>query len=141
MLPLRHVRRWQVASVVLLLAVFIATLMPAVWFWSDRRQLVDWFGHVDKGLHAATFVILAVWFAGLYRVRSYWRIAVGLILFGIVIEACQRLVTYRSAEWFDIVADLTGIVVGLLIAMLGMGGWGLRVENWLTRRRAGARVE
>ena len=48
------------------------------------------------------------------------------------------MVTYRSAEWFDIVADTAGIVVGLAMAIAGLGGWSLRIENWLVARKADA---
>ena len=137
MLPLRYRGAWRVASAVLLLGVLAATLMPAVWLWPDRGRMLAWFVHVDKWAHGITFVILAVWFAGQYRRADYWRIAVGLLLFGVLIEGCQRLVTYRSAEWFDIVADGAGILLGLVIAGAGLGGWSLRFEDWYRRRRTG----
>jgi len=140
MLPLRYSRHWRVASLILLLVVLAGTLMPAVWFWPDRGQFLAWFVDVDKWLHGVTFVVLAIWFAGQYRPRSYWRIGTGLIFFGVLIEACQRLVTYRSAELFDIVADSIGIAIGLIIAMAGLGGWSLRIENWYISRDAGAGI-
>ena len=135
MLPLRYVRRWQIASAFLLIFVLASTLIPAAWFWSSSRDFGSWLINVDKWLHGITFVILAVWFAGLYRPRSYWRIGVGLILFGLFIEGCQQLVAYRSAEMFDVAADIIGIVIGLVIAGAGLGGWTLRLEGWLVRRR------
>ena len=141
MLPLRYARRWRIASIVLLILVLVATLMPAVWFWPDRRQFMAWFVDVDKWLHGITFVFLALWFAGQYRPRSYWRIGVGLIFFGVLIEACQRLVTYRSADLFDIVADVAGITVGLVIATAGLGGWSLWVENRLAKSKVEAGID
>lgn len=141
MLPLRHAHRWRAAGFFLLLLVLAATLMPAVWMWPDNRRYVAWFVHVDKWLHGITFLFLAIWFAGQYRPRSYWRIGVALILFGALIEACQRLVTYRSAEVFDIAADAAGIVVGLAAALAGLGGWSLWVEKWFARKRADAGVD
>jgi len=141
MLPLRYARRWQIASIFLLILVLIATLMPAIWFWPNHREYVAWFIDADKWLHGITFVFLAIWFAGQYRPRSYWRIGVGLICFGFLIEACQRLVTYRSAEWFDIVADMAGITVGLAVAMTGLGGWSLWIENRISKRQTGADVD
>jgi len=138
MLPLRFARRWQIASVVILVLVLLSTLMPAVWFFSSRREFATWFFDVDKWLHGITFVFLAIWFAGQYKPASYWRIVVGLIVFGLIIEACQRLVTYRSAEWFDVAADFAGIILGLSIALAGLGGWSLRLEHWYANRVAGA---
>ena len=137
MLPLRYVRRWQLASIAILILVLAATLMPAVWFFDSRRAFVTWFFDVDKWLHGVTFTILAIWFSGQYKRGSYWRIVLGLIVFGLVIEGCQRLVTYRSAEWFDVAADGAGIILGLSIALAGLGGWSLRLENWYENRVAG----
>lgn len=115
----------------LLFLVLTAALMPAVWFWDDKTQFVTWFRNVDKVLHAGTFLILSVWFAGQYRRSSYWKIAIGLLAFGLLIEACQRMVSYRTAEWMDVWADGAGIAVGLAIALAGLGGWSLRVEERL----------
>ena len=135
MLPLRYAPQWRIASIVLLLAVLFSTLAPAVWFWSDKVQLVSWLANFDKWAHVVTFVILTVWFAGLYRPRSYWRIAVGLTAFGMLIEVGQRLVGYRSAEWVDLAADVVGILLGLAIAVSGAGGWCLRIESWFNKRQ------
>lgn len=128
MLPLRYAPWWRIASGILLLLVLAAAIMPAIWFWPDRRELVSWIGEIDKWAHLLVFAFLAVWFAGQYRPRSYWRIALGLLAFGIFIELCQRLVGYRSAEWLDVAADMAGIIAGLLIAAMGLGGWCQRFE-------------
>ena len=138
MLPLRFARRWHITSAALLILVLASMLMPAIWYLSDLREFARWFANVDKWFHGVTFTFLAVWFSGQYRPGSYWRIAIGLILFGVLIEICQRMVTYRSAELFDLVADAGGIVVGLAIATAGMGGWSLRMEKWFAKRSAGA---
>ena len=135
MLPLRYLRRWQLASVFILLLVLVATLMPAVWFWDDRRSGLLWLDNVDKWLHGITFTVLSLWFAGLYHRRSYWRVAIGLLLFGLAIEVCQRMVGYRSAEWLDVAADTAGILIGLAIAFAGPGGWCLHFEKRMINRR------
>lgn len=133
MLPLRYARRWQVAGVLVLLSVFAATVMPAVWLWPSTS--VKMLFSADKWLHGVTFAALAMWFSGQYARRSYWRIGLGLLIFGIIIELCQRMLTFRSAELADVGANAAGIVVGLSIALAGFGGWSLRVESWLSRRR------
>ncbi len=128
MLPLQYVSWWRTASAVLLILVLVAALMPAVWLWPDRGKIVSWLGEFDKWAHAIVFALLAVWFAGQYRPRSYWRIALGLVMFGLLIELCQRMVAYRSAEWLDVAADGAGIIAGLLVAAAGLGGWSQRFE-------------
>ncbi len=141
MLALRYAGRWRAAGILLLVLVLAATLMPAVWFVSDRDDFITWFFDIDKWLHGITFLFLAIWFSGQYERRAYLRIAIGLALFGIFIELCQRMVSYRSAEWYDLAADIGGIIIGLGIAAAGIGGWSLRLENWLARRTAGDNVD
>ena len=131
MLALRYEKRWRLAGIVLLLAVLAAMMMPTLWLWSlASKNLL-----ADKWLHLLTFVFLSVWFAGQYARNYYWRLVVGLTAFGVLIELGQRMISYRSAEWMDLVADIGGIAVGFGIATAGLGGWSLRFEQWLEKAR------
>ncbi len=131
MLPLRYARRWQAAGIGALALALVAALAPAILFPFDvQRAGIG----IDKWLHALSFMFLTVWFSGQYAPRSYWRIALGMLLFGLLIEVCQRMVASRSAEATDLVADAIGIALGLAIAFAGAGGWSLRVEGWLQAR-------
>ena len=141
MLPLRHARFWRVADFGVLVLVFLAALMPAVWFWDDKVKILSWFDNSDKFLHAMTFCVLTIWFAGQYRRPSYWRIAAGLMLFGCIIEFCQLMVRYRMADWADIAANTVGIIVGLAVAIAGVGGWSLRIEDWYSARQTGTGID
>jgi VanZ family protein len=133
MLPLRHARRWQFAGFAVLVSVLAATLLPAIWFMQEMRD--PRIAHSDKWIHAITFMLLTIWFSGQYAKRSYWRIAAGMLAFGAFIEVCQRtLTTYRSGEMLDLVADAVGILAGLLVAWAGVGGWSLKVEQWIAAR-------
>jgi VanZ family protein len=134
MLSLRYARRWQVASLIILLLVLAAAMMPAVWLWDDKVKMLSWFRDVDKWLHGGTFLALSLWFTGLYQKRSYWKIGLGLLAFGLVIEASQRMVNYRTADWLDVSADAVGIIIGLVIGAAGVGGWCLRAEDRLAKR-------
>jgi VanZ family protein len=134
MLPVRHVGFWRFFSAVILVVVLVAALSPAFWLFDNRAHALFWFQNADKWLHALTFITLALWFAGLYEKRNYWRIAVGLMLFGFVVELCQLMVSYRTADWVDIGANTAGIIIGLAVAAAGLGGWSLRFEDWYTRR-------
>lgn len=120
---------------IILILVLALTLMPAVWFFDSKVKALVWFESVDKWLHGITFLTLSMWFSGLYRKGSYWKIAIGLLLFGLVIEACQLMVSYRTADWIDVGADAAGIFLGLAIGVAGIGGWCLRAEDRLIKRR------
>ncbi len=131
MLPLRHKKRWRLAGFVLLLGVLVATIMPTLWLWPLPLDIL----RADVWLHLLTFFFLSVWFAGQYSRSSYWRLVVGLTAFGILIELIQRMISYRSAEWMDLAADVGGIGIGIVVAMVGLGGWSLRFEQWLEKAR------
>lgn len=128
MLDLRFARLWQMAGAILLLFTLVAAVAPELPFWKDDSG--PSFEHADKVMHALTFTILTLYFSGQYRQRSYWRIAIGLFAFGVLIEVLQSFLDYRIADGADIVADVAGIAVGLGIAIAGVGGWSTRAEQW-----------
>jgi VanZ family protein len=130
MLPLRHEKRWRLAGIALLLAVLFATIMPTLWLPIPSRIPL-----ADKWLHLLTFLFLSLWFTGQYSRKSYWRLVLGLVAFGVLIELGQGMIPYRSAEWQDLVADIGGIGIGLAIAVAGLGGRSLRFEQWLEKAR------
>jgi len=132
MLPLVYPRRWQFASILLLASVLTLAIIPAIWLWPQDPSTV--WSLSDKWIHGITFAVLALWFSGQYTRGAYWKLVVGLLAFGALIEICQRMISYRTAEWNDLLADLLGIVIGMLIAWAGMGGWSLRVEKQLQNR-------
>ena len=132
MLSLRYARRWQIAGILLLAMVLAGALVPADWFWSEGPNSL--FFITDKWMHGLTFTALALWFSGQYARHSYWRLITGLVAFGLLIEATQRMVSYRTADWMDFLADLLGLAIGMAIALAGAGGWCLRFEEWLQTR-------
>lgn len=130
MLPLIYPRRWQLASLLLLLAVMAFALVPSYW----PKQAGNMWGNSDKVLHSLTFAILAIWFSGQYARSHYWKLIAGLLVFGALIEVCQYVVPYRTAQLGDMLADIIGIICGFLIAFLGAGGWSVQLERWLQRK-------
>jgi len=132
MLPLSYPGRWQFASALLLASVLTLAIIPAVWFWPQDPSAI--WRLSDKWMHGVTFAVLALWFSGQYAREAYWKLVLGLLAFGALIEMCQRMISYRTAEWNDLFADMLGIIVGILIAMVGMGGWSVRVEKQLQNR-------
>jgi VanZ family protein len=128
-LPLQYQRRWKIAGVLLLIAVLTGAMAPPLFPWSGTGSPSLMLS--DKWLHGITFASMVVWYSGQYARRSYWLLALGLLAFGLLIEFCQSLVSYRTAESGDLIADILGILVGLAIALVGLGGWSARVESWL----------
>lgn len=68
----------------------------------------------DKGLHFSAFYLLAMLAAVAWPTLRLRWIGVGLLGFGLFIEAAQRLpFVHRDASWGDFVADGLGIALAL----------------------------
>ena len=134
MLPLRHARLWRALSILILAGALLVTLAPAPWFFGNSESPLSWLPNADRWMHAATFAFLMLWFCGLFQKHRYWRIAAALLSFGLFVEFCQLQVSYRTAEWNDMLANTAGIIAGLAVAVAGLGGWGLRIEDWYVNR-------
>ncbi len=133
MLPLSYPGRWRFAGLLLLIGVLGFAMMPALFPWSGDSG-PRWLPLSDKWLHGITFAFLAVWYSGQFARRSYGWLAVALVAFGGLIEVCQSLVSYRTAETGDLIADILGVGCGLILALIGAGGWSLRAEDWMQKK-------
>jgi len=122
----RHARFWYVLGGLLILAVVIASLVPA----RDLPRM-----HVsDKIEHLVAYLSLAVWFAGLVPVRHYLWLALALLALGGGIEIAQGLMGLgREADWRDFFADAKGTGLGLLLGLIGLRHWVWWLEQWLRR--------
>jgi VanZ family protein len=123
-LPLTQAPAWLAATVALVVAVIVASLVPG-----DTGPNV---GNLDKLGHFLAYAALATWFGGLFERRWYWGVAIGLALLGIGLEVLQELVARnRTADPNDVAANLAGTGAGLALAWWRTGGWALRIEAWL----------
>ena len=88
----------------------------------------------DKAEHFIAYVVLSLWFAGIYARSRYWAIALGLTLLGVLIELAQGAMHYgRQADPADVIANCSGIVAGLMLCWFGLGSWMQRVESLVSR--------
>jgi VanZ family protein len=126
MLPLTHAPAWLLASLLLIATVLYLSLAPI-----SQPPLPTNF---DKVEHALAYACLAVWFTGLVARPHYWMAALALAVFGMGIELLQAAMPFgRQGDPWDMVANVTGIGVGLVVATRLTGGWALRIEAWLNR--------
>jgi hypothetical protein len=115
-------------GVVLLLAATVVCLVPG-------HDLPASFELNDKISHMAGHGALAAYFTGLVPRRRWWKIFLGLLLFGAVIEVAQSLMHLgRNGDPRDMLANLVGISTGLLVGFLGISRWPDLVA-WVLRRR------
>lgn len=116
-------RSWWIAGGVAMTVVVIAlSLLPA----ADLPSVPLW----DKFEHAFAYFALAAWFGGIVRPDRYLRLALVLVALGIAIEIAQGVMGLgRSADPRDVLANATGIALGLVVALLGVSGWMRGVER------------
>ncbi|MBA3562977.1 MAG: VanZ family protein [Gammaproteobacteria bacterium] len=122
MLPLRFGMLWLSAGWLGVLGATVVSLSPSV----PQVQ----FSFDDKLAHAFVYLLLMLWFAGIYKRRRYLLIAAGLFTMGVALELLQARIG-RDLSGLDMLANLIGIVCGLALAWGALGGWCVKLESWL----------
>ncbi|MFQ6372169.1 VanZ family protein [Shewanella sp. YIC-542] len=108
----------------------LATLLLVSYLVFSRPGYPQLLPHMDKVGHIGSFFILA-WLAWLaYRPRWYW-IVLELACYGLLIEAVQSYLPYRSADMKDFIADMSGVALFYLL----LGSW----RGWQNFCHAGAK--
>ena len=91
----------------------------------------------DKLEHAVSYLALALCFSGSLKVRLWKVQAIGLLLFGALIEIAQGAMAWgRTADVRDLFANTAGIIAGLLLARTLLGRWAFWLEAALPGSRA-----
>lgn len=126
MLDLRYRAFWFAASTVLVLLVVWGSLSAAMGGPTPRG--------FDKVEHFTTYMVLAVWFTGLYSRPRWWWVVAALLALGAAMEAGQYLMRAgRTADVYDMAANTAGVAAGIVVALLLTGGWAQKIESWLRR--------
>jgi VanZ family protein len=100
-------------SIVFTLAITVGSLISAKNLEPIPVQISD------KIIHFSAYFVLALcWFLTFNKIfkslTSFIIIGLCIFFYGIVIEVCQMLITYnRTADVYDILANLAGILLGL----------------------------
>lgn len=87
----------------------------------------------DKLGHLAAFAVLGAWFGALRR-GAFLGVGLALLAYGGLIEVLQSLTPSRRPEWADLMANLVGIVIGILLFSAGLRRVLLRIERGLGDR-------
>jgi VanZ family protein len=112
---------WLTGGWLLVLGVIVGSLVPG-----DMLRAIT---ISDKVMHAGTYFLLMVWFAGLFPRTRLLLIAVTLIGLGIALDVAQGGTATRTFDLLDILADAVGVAVGLVLSVVLLGGWCQRVER------------
>ncbi len=105
--PLNWQRLWLLGGWLGIGLTLVVSLMPPT--------LDDGHAHSDKIVHLMGYAVLMFWWAQLIT-RNRWKLAVAVILFGIVIELLQGLTPQRQPDSLDALANSCGVLLGWLMA-------------------------
>lgn len=74
------------------------------------------FEHLDKLEHMLSYFVLMSWFAQLYETKqSRIFYALFFIMLGVLLEILQGLGQTRFFEYADMLANTTGVMIGLAL--------------------------
>lgn len=119
-----------------LAAGLLATLLGAYLALSPPTQLLP-ASLGDKLQHALSYVAMGLWFGALYERRHLPRVALALFCFGLAIEGLQALMPFgRAAEWLDVAANTSGIMIAMVLTRWLEPSWMQRLERWVLRASA-----
>lgn len=124
MLPLRFPWVWWALGWTLVAGVCFGSLMPSTW-------IPGGFTVRDKILHAGAYLVLMLWFSGIYARRRHWIIALLLFILGFALDFAQAGSATRTFDLRDVAANAGGILLGFALAWFLFEGWCRRVEQWI----------
>ena len=102
-------RLWWACAWLGVLITLLVSLMPP--------PFNEGAAHTDKIVHLIGYAVLMYWWAQLI-VQRRWRLALAVVLFGIVIEGLQGLTPNRQTDALDALANSSGMLIGWLAARL-----------------------
>ena len=112
--------RYQYLSILWAIFVVIMCEIPPI---DTNKAGITFFEGFDKLGHTGFFFVLTVFlFYGKikeqssysYRTITVLKILLVTLVLGVFIEILQlKVFTYRSAEWWDLFADMTGVGMGI----------------------------
>jgi VanZ family protein len=126
---LRYPRLWVCMGFVIAAFITVTCLMPA-------RDVPN-IGISDKIEHGFAYTVLGFWLASIVQPRRFVPLLLALTAFGGVIELAQEAMHLgRHAEWADLLADVLGSVIGILLAATPLARWPGRMEAIFARMQA-----
>jgi VanZ family protein len=100
--PLARTAFWSSVTGATVLCLLPTEHLPSVLNWWDKAQ------------HALGFGVLTC--LGLLAYPAVrWRLPLGLLLFGAVIELAQAASGWRQGDWLDLLADAIGILAVIVV--------------------------
>ncbi len=118
--PLRHRALWVTVGWLLVALVVWGSLTP-----SPPEALP---AESDKLEHVVSYLVLALWFGGIYSGRARSGYALAFVAMGVGLEFLQQAGGVRQLEVQDMLANAFGAGLGWLLSQLPGAGIPARLE-------------
>lgn len=105
----KHYKLLKILGFLGVVAIAVASLIPQ----TPQSSSVPF---LDKLLHFSVYSIASFYLNQLYYNRLFKQIVLFLLIYSGIIEILQGLTGYRSPEWADMLANLSGIIFGSLLS-------------------------
>ena len=105
MTDLRFIKLWHFIGIGIIVFIFYMTLTP------HPVQLSG--SGTDKLFHFSGYFGLMAWYAQLLKRRMIAVLA--FVVMGIGLEFAQMMVNTRSFEWADMLANVSGVIIAVLL--------------------------
>jgi len=120
---LKFLRIWLILGFLLTGIIIFFSLFP-----SQPNTTV--FSHSDKILHIFAYGLLMYYFGCIYLPGpAYVKLGMGFILLGFLLELIQGLIGYRTMEYWDMLANFTGVLIGWLLSKTRLSSLLVYIEN------------
>jgi len=112
-----------------------ALLIALIWYLSLTADPPDTgIDNGDKIGHFLAYGLLMGWFAQIYiQLKPRLWLMLGFILMGVLLEILQGMTAVRTYSYADMVANTTGVFIGLLLSQGPMARLLEHVEQWWLR--------
>ena len=118
---LRRPRFWKFLAWAMLLTVATLTLLPS----APQINLISW----DKAQHCIAYAALMWTFLQAWEGIHILRWAILLLVVGVGLELLQGLMGVRFMEYFDMLANGLGVLLGYAVWRTPLGRGFQRVEK------------
>lgn len=112
---LKHIKNLLKANI-LIIAILVTISIVYLSLMKMPNYNVS-IAHADKWQHSIAYFTLSIcWLFSFYKKKVKYLVVSICILFGIIIEILQHTITnYRTGDYFDIVANSIGVILGLVL--------------------------
>lgn len=104
---LRYRNVYRSIAYIIILVIIVLSVIP---------DTITPFSASDKFLHTLAYAVSMLWFGLCFKRERLLAIGAGLVILGVALEVIQGRTGYRTMSLGDIIANFTGVIIGLVIS-------------------------